>query len=287
MAFMGLNRLAMLSARKDDVFFGSLVGSKSQLRHICQDLPPTNDMSSYSNSLSPSSWDGSIGSIRIRWSSDAPSRIEEHVGNTGVPVSTIKAMSEHFAHATAQRIGSDQIVIHGSPHRESLNSATGEISQDDLHISATATGGGAGQNKVHIYLSGVGQGPTAYNNVRVRGETVLKRNKKKGYTLDQANSYGSVSLASGSVATTTNTSGGSGTQSAPYSDWTLDAASNRYKRYNYARKAWEWTAVPADAGGSQGASSSSGQTKYSGWQLDTTYNRYRRFNHGTQKWEWQ
>ncbi|KAG5743979.1 hypothetical protein H9Q70_013306 [Fusarium xylarioides] len=249
-------------------------------------------MSSYSNSLSPNSWDGTVGSVRIRWSPDAPNRILEHAGNIGAHVSTIKAMSEHFAYATAQRIGSDQIVIQGSPHRESLNSATGEVSQDDIHISANATGGGAGQNKVHIYLYGVGQGSTAYDNVRVRGETVLKRIKKKGYSLDQANSYGSVSLASGSVATS---SGGSGSQSASYFDWTLDAASNKYKRYNYARKAWEWTAVPASTGGSQeassssntGQSSSSGQTGYSGWQLDTTYNRYRRFNHGTQKWEWQ
>ncbi|RZK32631.1 MAG: hypothetical protein EOO61_16715 [Hymenobacter sp.] len=66
---------------------------------------------SYTNCLSSSSWDDTLGSIRVRWASDAPNRLQEFASYEQVPIETVKALSEHLAYATAYRIGSTQVVI--------------------------------------------------------------------------------------------------------------------------------------------------------------------------------
>lgn len=179
-----------------------------------------------------------------------------------------------------------------------MNSATGELSRDDLHISVRATGGGVGQNNVHIYLDGIGSGSGAYDNVYVKAETVLKRNKKKGgYVMDRSLSYGGMGLATGPAAITSGGSqveSGSSGQGAAYSEWELDTESNRHRRFNYASQRWEWTAGQSGggmAGGPYGGGTNSEVAEqtvsYSDWEWDPTYGKHRRFNYSTQGWEWQ
>jgi hypothetical protein len=219
---------------------------------------------SYTNILSSGSWDGRVGSIRIRWSNSGAQRLLEFARDNRVSAETVKALCEHFGYATAYRLGNDQAVLsyvnprsrhvttflinnnrRGPPHKDSVNSANGQVSADDLHVRVNTNGGGGGTYKVHIYIDGVGQGTTAYDNVHVRAESVMKRTKS-GYVIDTRQSYGSVSLAGTSGAAT---SGGSNAASSSnsagqytgYSEWQWDAGRGKYIRYNYTTQQWEET----------------------------------------------
>lgn len=66
---------------------------------------------SYSNILSSTSWAGTIGNVTVRWTAEAPDRVAGFAYDNRVPIETIKALSEHYAYATACRIGSEQVVI--------------------------------------------------------------------------------------------------------------------------------------------------------------------------------
>jgi len=219
---------------------------------------------SYPNRLPYDSWDGHIGQVRVKWSKAGPQRVIQFAADNGVSVQTAKALCEHLSHATAHRLGNDNAVIQYSkpisssittclinvyrsaPHTESINSVTGVVSQDDLHIGVDTTGGGGGKNKTHIYIGGVGAGSTAYDNIWVRGENVMRRTKS-GYVVEQSLSYGGVGLASGTAASgaaalggPSNAPGPSNTaQAAGYSEWQWDARRNKYIHYNHTTQKWE------------------------------------------------
>ena len=89
-----------------------------------------------------------------------------------------------------------------SPHEISVNSATGQTSQDSEHLTAELRGGGQGTRKVHVYLEGRGTGATAYDNMWVSGDSVMKRTNA-GYVLDKKLSTGTYAMAGPSGAATT------------------------------------------------------------------------------------
>lgn len=76
----------------------------------------------------------------------------------------------------------------GSPHRTTFNSTTLATLDDDVHITAQLQGGvRGGRKKVHIYLEGLQDGAAAYDNVSVKGESVMR-----GSTRDMSLSNGNL-----------------------------------------------------------------------------------------------
>lgn len=106
------------------------------------------------------------------------------------------------------------------------------MSPDDLHIGVDTSSGGGGKNKVHIYLDGVGQGPSGFDNVYVKGENVMKRTKS-GHVVDPRTSWGGVGL-SRQVGTSAQ-----GDVNPMYSEWEWNEDWNCYMRYNYTTEQWE------------------------------------------------
>lgn len=60
---------------------------------------------------------------------------------------------------------------------------------DPDHISLVMKSGGW---KVHVYFDNIGHGPTAFDNLTVKGESVVKRNSQGKGVRDTAKSWGTL-----------------------------------------------------------------------------------------------
>jgi hypothetical protein len=85
------------------------------------------------------------------------------------------------------------IRLRGGPHEFSVDSRTGSTAQDPDHITVE-TSGGPGKRRCHIYLAGHGEGTTKYDNVWVRGESVMVKSGKS-YSVDTGLCTGDWNLA--------------------------------------------------------------------------------------------
>ncbi|KAH7228484.1 uncharacterized protein BKA55DRAFT_583782 [Fusarium redolens] len=65
----------------------------------------------YNCILPAETYDGHVGSIRIRWSNSAMQRLHDEANDSGVPVMTMKALCEHLAYSSAYRLQNDQALI--------------------------------------------------------------------------------------------------------------------------------------------------------------------------------
>lgn len=70
-------------------------------------MPPAH----YNCILPAESYDGDVGTIRVRWSNSAMQRLHEVAGESGVPVTTMKAVCEHLAYMCAERLENGQALI--------------------------------------------------------------------------------------------------------------------------------------------------------------------------------
>ncbi|KAM5456900.1 hypothetical protein MaudCBS49596_001142 [Microsporum audouinii] len=86
---------------------------------------------------------------------------------------TLKAATEHLAYGCAVRLGKTWIRIMGL-HSTTTLLSTGETFSDDEHISIMVK---QGDFDIQIYLDDIGEGPTAFDNLRMKGESVMKRSK--------------------------------------------------------------------------------------------------------------
>nr|RBQ87699.1 hypothetical protein FVER53263_20383 [Fusarium verticillioides] len=108
---------------------------------------------SYYNSLSATAYDGTVGNIRLRWSAAGKDRVYALSQETGAPVETIKALTEHVVYASAHRLQNQQAVIRSPPHDFSVDSKTGAQYVDGLHISCELSGGTGGRSVTHIRVA--------------------------------------------------------------------------------------------------------------------------------------
>jgi hypothetical protein len=65
----------------------------------------------YYNRLAANVYDGSIGTIRVRWGPAAQQRLLTEAPNKGISVDTMKALTEHFTYLMAARVGAVTAVI--------------------------------------------------------------------------------------------------------------------------------------------------------------------------------
>lgn len=65
----------------------------------------------YNYILPAESYDSYVGNIRVRWSNSAMDRLRTEAGESGVPVTTMKALCEHLAYSSAYRLQNDQALI--------------------------------------------------------------------------------------------------------------------------------------------------------------------------------
>lgn len=70
-------------------------------------MPPAH----YNCILPAETYDGFVGSIRVRWSNSAIQRLHTEAGDAGIPVTTMKALCEHLAYISAERLQNDQALI--------------------------------------------------------------------------------------------------------------------------------------------------------------------------------
>ncbi|KAK2756952.1 hypothetical protein FQN54_004920 [Arachnomyces sp. PD_36] len=126
---------------------------------------------SFPNCLAADCYEGDINGIGLEWADNAKSRLPEHASQRGLNATPVKALTEHLAHSTAVRLGKNRVRIMGTLHDTTTISGTGETKQDELHITIKVM---PGRWNVHIYVEGIGQGEAALDNVKVRGESVVR-----------------------------------------------------------------------------------------------------------------
>ncbi|KAH7168152.1 uncharacterized protein B0J16DRAFT_419435 [Fusarium flagelliforme] len=166
---------------------------------------------SYPYCLPADSYKGDINSIRVRWEGQAMSRLQSKAVSAAAPLHTLKALSENFVYLLAYRLGNADALITAAPHETTTNSATGVTEANKNHISAQIQGRqSGGRKKVHIYLEGVGRGPGGYDNVSVKGESVMVKRGKRT-VLDTSLSSGTYPTVGGSTSGTVGYGGGGST----------------------------------------------------------------------------
>lgn len=67
--------------------------------------------SPYTYSHEPNVYDGTIAHIRVRWQASAIRKLVGDAAEAGVPMETLKKVSEHFSFLLAHRLGSTQALI--------------------------------------------------------------------------------------------------------------------------------------------------------------------------------
>ncbi|KAJ4137903.1 hypothetical protein NW765_016813 [Fusarium oxysporum] len=227
-------------------------------------MPPAH----YNCILPAETYDGFVGSIRVRWSNSAIQRLHSEAGEAGIPVTTMKALCEHLAYISAERLQNDQALIRAPPHNFSVDSGTNTVHSDANHISTELSGGTGGRSWTHIYLGGVSGGPSGYDNVYAVGESISK--KVKGHkVIDENLSYGSYPRGGAGSAGTQNSSMTATTSSA-----TAHAGSSSSSQ-GVAYSSWE---AGNQTAGDSGQAPSSGE-----WQWIAQYQRW--YNTRTQKYE--
>ena len=143
-----------------------------------------------------------------------------------------------------------------APHAFTVDSKTNARRGDDDHITVEVSGGKHGRRKCHIYLKGHGEGPGAYDNVEMRGESVLE---KKGSNRDATLCEGELDgVLYGAAAG--NMGSSSSSQGATYSSWGAGYQTGGY-----------------EAGGGSGQESTSGE-----WVWSPEHRMY--YHSGTGEW---
>ncbi|KAK2758827.1 hypothetical protein FQN54_003519 [Arachnomyces sp. PD_36] len=128
----------------------------------------------YPNCLAADCYEGTINGIQVEWHGNAKMRLEAHAAAKSGDPQTLKAATEHFSYESAVRLGRTSMTIMGAMHSTTTNILTGVPVADEVHISVTFK---PGNMKVHVYLDNVTEGPTAFDDVTVKGESVVKRNQ--------------------------------------------------------------------------------------------------------------
>jgi hypothetical protein len=70
---------------------------------------------SYPYCLPADSFDGDINGIRVRWGTQAISRLQSEAGPGKAPLYTVKALSENFIYLLAYRLGNADAMITYDP----------------------------------------------------------------------------------------------------------------------------------------------------------------------------
>ncbi|PGH17441.1 hypothetical protein AJ80_04811 [Polytolypa hystricis UAMH7299] len=112
----------------------------------------------YPNRLAADIYDGDIDGIRDRLDEDADARAADR--------SSLKAITEHLAHACAKRLQKSRVRILAARDESSSERHPPPIS---IFVAVMPD-----QWKVHIYIAGIAKGPTAFDNLTVKGEGVKK-----------------------------------------------------------------------------------------------------------------
>ncbi|KAK2798276.1 hypothetical protein FQN50_008881 [Emmonsiellopsis sp. PD_5] len=123
----------------------------------------------YPNRLAEHSYEGHIDGIHVEWADNAKTRLDEKAKDLRGNPTTAKAATEHLAHSCAKRLGKDRIRILGTFHN--TTTFLGQTRPDDYHVSIVVK---PGQWKVHIYVDGLADGPTAFDNLTIKGESIMK-----------------------------------------------------------------------------------------------------------------
>ncbi|KAI0395501.1 hypothetical protein F5Y17DRAFT_192766 [Xylariaceae sp. FL0594] len=138
-------------------------------------------MSSYIHSLPADKFEGEFLGFKVIWGDTAKNRLAPRAQELGVPVATLKALTEHYLWECANRIGCAQINVLACPHDFTTNSATGARKPDPNHVSGRLSGAlpngkaGKGRYNVHVYIQGEGKGATGYDHITVKGERVIEK----------------------------------------------------------------------------------------------------------------
>lgn len=207
-------------------------------------------------------------------------------------------------------------TIRGAPHSFTKNSgADGEVYPDLEHVSARLSRrlypneeNITGQDKVHVYLTGMVDGSARYNSARMEGERVTKM-KSSGDVLDQSRSTGTYPLNPGSSTQTSSSDYATGSSSsAGYSAAGLSSSSG-YAATGYT-PATGYTATsytsttgytptttagytttaytPTTTAGYTVTTASSSGTGGAGgttqWEWSSKYGRYYRYVNGEVEW---
>ncbi|OJD09655.1 hypothetical protein ACJ73_10164, partial [Blastomyces percursus] len=128
---------------------------------------------SFSNYLKPNEYQGEIDGVDVRWSNPAKNRLSQDAERLRVTEVDLKRVTEHFAHACAKRLKLNAVIIKSSFHDTTTNTKTNEVKTDWRHCTVTVN---PGQNKAHLYITGMSIGDKAFDNANLTGESVLVKN---------------------------------------------------------------------------------------------------------------
>lgn len=144
---------------------------------------------------------------------------------------------------------SSNMLYRSVPHDYSVDSKTGAQHPDGLHVSAGLSGGTGGRSDAHIYLGGLGSGVTAYDNMYIEGESVMRK-AKGGKVLDTSLSVGNYTVTglqnystTASMTTATAYAGSSSSGAAggsTFGEWVWDQNYGKYRHLNNTTRQWEW-----------------------------------------------
>ncbi|KAJ5087254.1 hypothetical protein N7456_010870 [Penicillium angulare] len=111
------------------------------------------------------------GEITMEWHENAKVALPENARRCRTDEAQLKAATEHFADATAKRLGKAHVKILRSFHDDTTDVATKVTRPDKMHSTI-----GVGNMTVHTYVD-LG-GAIKVEKMQVVGESVFKHHKK-------------------------------------------------------------------------------------------------------------
>lgn len=127
----------------------------------------------YPHSLATDVYYGRINQIDVSWHETAKARLPINALLRRGDASTLKSAVEHFAYSSATRLGKERVTIRHENEDETRCDIAQAVSRPDA-ISLIVS---PGQWRVHVCLDGIGNGPAAFDNITMTGESVVLKGK--------------------------------------------------------------------------------------------------------------